>query len=312
MLDVRKLIMLRAVAAEGSIAAAARRLQYTRSAVSQQLSALEAEAGAALVNRAGNKITLTPAGRTLVEHAERILVELRAAQAALAAGSDVTGSLRVGIPFREGPQTMSRALTEVRRRFPDLEIRLAPVTDETGADAVRRDQADMVIISRYGKAAAGHGLREWVLGSDPLVLCVPPDHRLAGGAAGTAADAGAGPAACDMAALAGERWVLSPGTTLGRLVTSMCVTAGFQPRVAATVDDIGTAVGLVGIGWGITIAPELTPAAQAPVARLRIAGVDAVRETVLIVRDGEHTAPAMAAAISAVRAVAARDGGATG
>ena len=298
MLDVRKLIMLRAVAAEGSIAAAARRLQYTRSAVSQQLSALEAEAGAVLVDRTGNHITLTPAGRTLVEHAERILVELRAAEAALAAGSAVTGSLRVGIPFREGPQTMSRALTEVRRRFPDLEIRLAPVTDESGPDAVRRDQVDMVIISRYGKATgpAGHGLREWVLGSDPLRLCVPPDHRLAGAET------------CDIAALADERWILlTPGTTLGGLVTSMCVTAGFQPRIAATVNDVGTAVGLVGIGWGVTMAPELTPAGdRAQVTRLPVAGVDTLRETVLIVRDGEHAAPAMAATISAVRAAATR------
>ncbi len=80
-LDVRKLIMLEAVMAEGSIAAAARRLQYTRSAVSQQMSALEAEAGTALIDRTGNRITLTPAGRALVEHAERILVELRSAEA---------------------------------------------------------------------------------------------------------------------------------------------------------------------------------------------------------------------------------------
>jgi molybdate transport repressor ModE-like protein len=91
MLDVRRLIMLRAVAAEGSIAAAARRLQYTRSAVSQQLSALEAEAGAALVERAGNRITLTPAGRGLVEHAERIVVELRAAEASLEGATGITG-----------------------------------------------------------------------------------------------------------------------------------------------------------------------------------------------------------------------------
>jgi DNA-binding transcriptional LysR family regulator len=177
-------------------------------------------------------------------------VELRAAEAALAAGPEVTGSLRVGIPLREGPQTMSRALTEVRRRFPDLEIRLSAVTDETGADAVRRDQVDMVIVSRYGKVttAPGPGLREWVLGRDPLRLCVPTDHRLAD------------EEACDMATLAADRWILIPGTTLGRLVTSMCVTAGFQPRIAATVNDVGTALGLVGIGWGVTIAPELTPA----------------------------------------------------
>src|SRR5882672_1976682 len=122
MLDVRKLIMLRAVAAEGSIAAAGRALQYTRSAVSQQLTALEAEAGAALIDRAGNRVTLTPKGRVLVDHAERILIEMRAAEAVLAGSeSEVAGLLRIGIPFREGPRIMSRALTEIRRQFPNIE-----------------------------------------------------------------------------------------------------------------------------------------------------------------------------------------------
>src|SRR6267154_3431525 len=105
MLDVRKLIMLRAVAAEGSIAAAARALRYTRSAVSQQLSSLETEAGTALIDRRGNQVTLTPAGRVLLEHTERILVELRAAEATLSRDDQaVSGLLRVGVPFREGPQ----------------------------------------------------------------------------------------------------------------------------------------------------------------------------------------------------------------
>ena len=98
MLDVRKLLMLRAVAAEGSIAAAGRALRYTRSAVSQQLSALETEAGTALVDRRGNRITLTPAGRILLEHTERILVELRAAEATLSRDDQaVSGLLRVGV-----------------------------------------------------------------------------------------------------------------------------------------------------------------------------------------------------------------------
>jgi DNA-binding transcriptional LysR family regulator len=297
MLDVRKLIMLQAVMAEGSIAAAARRLQYTRSAVSQQLSALEAEAGTALIDRTNNHITLTPAGRALAEHAERILVELRSAEAVLAgAGTQIAGLLRVGIPFREGPHIMSRGLTEVRRRFPDMEIRLAAISDDEGADAVHRDQLDLVIVSRFGNARepARAGLREWVLGHDPLRLCVPPDHPLAGAQS------------CDMARLAAEPWVMCPRTALGRLVRSMCITAGFQPRVAATVHDVGTAISLVGIGWGITIAPELTPAATpTPIVRLPIEGVDTNRYSVLIVRDGEHLSPRMAATISAVRSVSA-------
>jgi DNA-binding transcriptional LysR family regulator len=191
---------------------------------------------------------------------------------------------------------MSRALTEMRRRFPDMEIRLAAISDEEGPDAVHRDQLDMAIVSRYGNAreTARAGLREWPLGHDPLRLCVPADHPLAGAPG------------CAMTQMADEAWVMCPATSLGRLVRSMCIAAGFQPRVGATVHDVGTAISLVGIGWGITIAPELTPAGTpTQVVRLPIEGIDTIRYSVLIVRDGEHRSPRMAAAISAVRSVSA-------
>ena len=301
MLELRKLIMLRAVAAEGSIAAAARALQYTRSAVSQQLSSLEHETGTSLVGRHGNRVSLTPAGRALVEHTERILAELRAAEATLGRDNlSVGGLLRVGVPFREGPPTMSHALIEVRRQFPGLQIRLVATTDEKGADAVRRGQIDMAIVSRIGEPPPrpAPGLREWQLGHDPLRLCVPDGHRLAG--AGQ----------CALADLRDEAWIVCPASAVGRLTTALCVSAGFEPELAATVDDIGTAIGLVGIGWGITIAPELTPAgAGAPVARIPITGVETLRHSVLIVRDGEHLSPPIASAITAVRGVSAQNWG---
>jgi DNA-binding transcriptional LysR family regulator len=109
-----------------------------------------------------------------------------------------------------------------------------------------------------------------------------------------------------MSQLAGEPWVMCPDTSLGQLVRGMCVAAGFQPRVAATVQDVGTAISLVGIGWGVAIAPELTPSGtDGPVVRLPITGVDTIRYTVLIARDGEHLSPRLAAAISAVRSASA-------
>ena len=290
--------MLRAVAASGSIAAAARELRYTRSAVSQQLSALEGEAGTSLVDRVGNRITLTPAGLALVEHTERILVELRAAEATLASEDlGVTGLLRVGIPFREGPHVMSDALTEVRRRFPKMEIRLVATTDEAGAGEVLRGQLDMVILSRFGATLSRPvlGLREWVLGHDALRLCVPTDHRLAHATT------------CTIAELSDEAWIVCPGSALGQLTLTLCAMAGFTPELAATVNDIGTTIGLVGIGWGITIAPELTPVGPGlGVARIPITGVDALRHSVLIVRDGDQLSPRISAAIAAVRSVSAQ------
>ena len=102
MLDVRKLLMLRSIADEGSIAGAARSLKYTRSAVSQQLKAFERTAGVPLVSRGGNRITLTPAGQALVEHTERILVELRRRGDARERHRrrQWTASRRSSVPFR--------------------------------------------------------------------------------------------------------------------------------------------------------------------------------------------------------------------
>jgi DNA-binding transcriptional LysR family regulator len=224
-LDVDKLPALRAVAASGSIAAAARGLGYTRSAVSQQISSLERAAKTAVLRRGGNKVVVTPTGRILLEHTERILAEVRAAEAAVRIGDGrVVGELRVGVAFREGPPLMSSALTGVRRRHPGLQVTLAATPDGTGADEVRRGHLDLVIMSRFGAdaGAAGPGRHQVVVGRDPLRLCVPDHHRLAGAAA------------CPVSELAAEPWVLGPATPLSRLVVGLCAFAGFEPPIAAT------------------------------------------------------------------------------
>jgi DNA-binding transcriptional LysR family regulator len=295
MLDVHRLLMLRAVAAEGSIAAAARSLQYTRSAVSQQLSALESEAGAHLVDRTGNRIRLTRLGAALVAQTERILAELRTAEALLDRDAgQVSGLLRVGIPFREGPPVMSRALTGVRRGHPGLEIQLIATTDEAAADDVYHERLDLAILSRFGPPPRDvpPGLREWVLGTDPLRLYLPAGHPLASRTA------------CALPELRDEAWVISRATTLGRMIMTLCAAAGFEPRIAALVDDLSTAIRLTGIGWGVTVAPELTPAEpESSVVRVPLEGVEAARQTILVVRDGEETAPRIAVAVEAVREV---------
>src|SRR3954468_4568214 len=83
-LDVRRLRVLREVAARGSLTGAAEALSYTPSAVSQQIAALEREAGATLLERRPRGVLLTEAGSLLLVHAEAVFAELEAAEAALA------------------------------------------------------------------------------------------------------------------------------------------------------------------------------------------------------------------------------------
>jgi DNA-binding transcriptional LysR family regulator len=74
MIDPRRLRVLQAVAASGSVAAAAQALHLTPPAVSQQLIALERETGASLIDRSGRQVTLTAAGRLLAGHANSAAV----------------------------------------------------------------------------------------------------------------------------------------------------------------------------------------------------------------------------------------------
>src|SRR3954463_3486373 len=91
MLDVKRLRVLREVAAQGSFSAAAEALAYTQSAVSQQIAALERETGTTLVERGARGIRLTEAGRGLVEHSEAIFSRLSAAEAELEALAGLRG-----------------------------------------------------------------------------------------------------------------------------------------------------------------------------------------------------------------------------
>src|ERR687892_2418744 len=102
MLDVRRMRVLREVAARGSFSAAAEALSFTQSAISQHVAALEREAGTQLVERGRRGVRLTDAGRVLVSHADAILARIDSAEEELAALAGLRGgSLRL-VPLPSG------------------------------------------------------------------------------------------------------------------------------------------------------------------------------------------------------------------
>ena len=297
MLEVRRLVMLRAVDNAGSITAAARTLGYTRSAVSQQLSALETEVGASLVERRGNRVHLTRLGRRLVEYTERILVELQSAQAMLdRTARSSSGLLRVGLVFGEGPSVASNALRQLKRKVPGLEIQLVRVSNESAPADVISGDLDVALVSRFGLPARRHaGLHEWTVGVDQLCVCIPQGHRLSAATLRTMSD------------LRDESWILSSHTDLGRLTTAWCAAAGFEPISAVEVDEVRAALDLVAAGWGITIAPaHASRRPYEPFIRIPILGPGAARRCVMIVRHGEQAVPLIALAADAFHESATR------
>ncbi|MGW2781248.1 LysR family transcriptional regulator [Streptomyces populi] len=296
-LDVRKLVLLREVGARGSIAAAAQALNYTRSAVSQQLSALESETGAALLDRGSKRAELTAAGRLLVAHTERVLAQLEAAEAQLLArDGKVTGELRVGVPLHEGPALLVPALNRLRARHPELRITLHSVDPDEGRQTVRLGRLDAVLASGYPQVPEPRvpGLYEEEVISDRIRLAIAPGHPLA---------RSEGPR--DLAEFAEQPWLLDRTSRLGQLVLHLCADAGFVPDIVSDIGDMQAVFGLVSLGWGVALVPDLVPERPGhPVTRIALKRIRPIRRITLVVREGALDSPPVAALLPAVREAA--------
>ena len=122
--DIRKIRILVSLSRLGTMSAVARATGYGTSAVSQQLAALEREAGVQLLEAAGRRVRLTPAGRRLVSHAEGILAAVAAAELDLAAAAEPSGLVRVAGYTTALRQDLLPAAAELASRYTALEIEL--------------------------------------------------------------------------------------------------------------------------------------------------------------------------------------------
>jgi DNA-binding transcriptional LysR family regulator len=248
MLNVVRLKVLKEVAYRGSFSAAATALSYTQSAVSQQIAALEAEAGTALLERHPRGVSLTAAGQTLVAHAEGILARLDAAEASLSAIAGLRGGrLRVASFPTAGATLMPLAIAEFRACYPQVELTLAEGEPEAIVARLRAGELDLALLFEFaGESLPERDIARTDLLEDPMYLALPRTHPLAAKERLRLAD------------LAAEAWVqTSSSSPCARHVVRSCHAAGFEPNVAFESDDYQTVQGLVAAGVGVALIPEL-------------------------------------------------------
>src|SRR6266536_136099 len=150
MLGLRRLQVLREVARHRSLAAAAKSLSYTPSAISQQISALEREVGVGLVDRSARGAVLTDAGRLLVGYADQILGLLNVAEEELQAMLGLrAGRLRFGAFSTAGAVLVPRAIKAFRDRHPDVEVRLVELAPEESVQQLRVHEIDLALIYQF-------------------------------------------------------------------------------------------------------------------------------------------------------------------
>ena len=155
MLDVRRLVLLRELSIRGTIAAVAEAVNFTPSAVSQQLAALEREAGVPLLRKAGRRLQLTPQAEVLVQAAGHVLDVLEQAQSEVEGSMPtVQGRVRVAVFQSAALALMPNALHAMATAHPDVRIEMVQREPETALHETWIRDFDMVIAEQYPAHAA--------------------------------------------------------------------------------------------------------------------------------------------------------------
>jgi molybdate transport repressor ModE-like protein len=279
MLDVRRVLLLAEVARRGSVTATARALSYTPSAVSQQINRLESEVGQPLLERHARGVTLTDAGRALVERGKRIERELTAAENELADVAGLrAGTLRIGTFPTVGASLLPPAVIAFREAHPGIRLtvrssRIAGLwrlLENREIELSLMWDYDWCRIDRDDAAVSP-------LLDDPPALLVSDRHPLARRRSAT------------LSQLADDSWITrADNHPVAEALIRSCRAVGFEPQIAYEAHDYQEAQAMVAAGIGVALAPTLALDGVRPGVRvLPLRPRTAVRR-ILIVRMTDH------------------------
>ena len=300
MLDLRRLRLLRELHARGTIAAVADALQFTPSAVSQQLAALERDAGVPLLVRAGRGVRLTDAALVLVDHAGALLDRAELAEAELAGSAEsVVGRGRIAT-FQSGALRLAvPAIAALAREAPGLRCELVEAEPEQALPELTLGGVDLVLADEW--PGQPHARLPTVdrheLHRDTVRVVLPEEHPVARGH----------PERVPLSALAGATWTVGhTGTPWGHMVATTCrQLGGFDPDVRYRTNDAVVSLALVAAGQAVTLLPDLVePDARPGVVVRTIAGGSVHRTIFAATRRADVDRPSVRALLAAVRAAA--------
>ncbi|HET7901424.1 MAG TPA: LysR family transcriptional regulator [Candidatus Nanopelagicales bacterium] len=300
MLDIRRLQVLAAVVDTGSVTAAATRLGYTPSSISQQLSTLERETGVPLFEKNGRGIRATDAGLLLAEHASTILRTVEEAEQAV---EDIrlgrSGRVRVMSFTSAGDSLLPAAVAHLRTTQPGLYVATTIGETDQALQMLRDNLLDIaLVLEPFGKGEApDDDLVRLHLLDDPYRAMLPEGHPLAAGDSVELTDL----AAYDWVAALGGNGFCRDDTV------DLCRRAGFSPRFVAHAVEFPAAQAYIATGIGVGLVPELALGALHDGVVVRpLRRPTEPRHVWIVTRPGVAHLPSVKATVQALR-VAARE-----
>jgi DNA-binding transcriptional LysR family regulator len=273
----------------------------TSSAVSQQLSVLEREAGTSLIDRSSRGVSLTGAGHALVVRAEELIDVLTSARADLDRISGaVSGPVALASVASAAATFVSAAARTLRETHSGIAVSVVAAEPSHALDLLVAGDVDLAVVDEYDYVPLA--LPDFVVATE---LCVEPLVVL------TSAQAPTRPRRHGVALvdLANESWVMPPDyAACGHAVRAACRAAGFEPAVRWETDDMLLLIRAVADGHGVAVLPRLSLAADDAV-RVHTSPLGEppmTRRLMAVARASSLTRPVVSVVLDAVGAAAGR------
>src|SRR5215218_479982 len=301
MLDLRRLRLLLELSRRGTIAAVADALQFTPSAVSQQLAMLERETGVPLLERAGRGVRLTDAALVLAGHAEALLQRSELAEADLAAAAGtVAGRARIAGFESVVLHLALPAMDALARDAPRLRCEVVEEEPEVALPALAVGDLDLVLADewQHQPRRLPAGVDRHDLLADRVHLVLPARHPAARRHRG----------AVPLAELAGEAWTTGhAGMGWEEIVQRTCRgLGGFEPDIRHRTNDAGISLAVVARGMAVSMLPELALADRPRGLTVREIAEGRVSRTIFAAtRAADAARPSTQALLAAIRGAVA-------
>lgn len=250
MIDIKKLLLLKAFEQHQTITETARAMYLTPAAVSQQLASLSKELGAPVLSRKGRRVYLTPCGRVLLAHLPEVFDALERMQSQVAQHLEGSvGIQQVGAFSSALSGLVAPAIADLAATHPGWRFAVTQAEPEVSLKKVLGGSLDLAVTMSYETISQTDSNLDFIhLTSEPYDAVLPAGHRLC--AAGDLTLTGE---------ISKQPWITSAGGTAWHdCVIAACARAGVEPQVVHTVDDFSAAAALVLAGAGIALIPRLT------------------------------------------------------
>lgn len=281
--DTRWLRLLVELADRGTLRAAADASGYSTSAVSQQLAALQRELGASLVEPAGRRLRLTPAGQAFLPHARTVLRDLDAARGRLDPQAGPQGPVRLAGYATALLRRVVPAVRELRAAYPELRVAMEEREPDEVLALLGEDAVDVGLVYEYSLVPHARGGRRF--GEEPMGLIVPVAENRS---------------PTELLADPDTAWITNSRTADDdELVLRLGAADGVVPRIAHRIDSLELVGQLVAAGLGVALVAAVAP--RVPGVRfVDLQGRAGHRAGYALTRPGRETWPAHAALIAAI------------